>query len=107
MNLASFMFETREGHLDRARRVVSYLVKFKDATIIIITEEPNLASMPIPTYEREDSACGKVTELLPQDAPAPKGKHVETASYDDANMHYKVLIERSVTGFLHFLNKTL
>ena len=51
MTLASFRAEPREGHLDRARRVVSYLVKFKHATIRIRTEEPDLSSIPIIPYE--------------------------------------------------------
>ena len=65
MTLASFRAEPREGHLDRARRVVSYLVKFKHATIRIRTEEPDLSSIPITPYEWEESVYGKVTELLP------------------------------------------
>ena len=38
VTLASFRDEPREGHLDRARRVVSYLVNFKHSKIRISTE---------------------------------------------------------------------
>ena len=47
-----------------------------------------------------------MTELIPQDAPVPKGKHVVTASYHDANLHHNVVTDRSVTGVLRFINKT-
>ena len=47
MTLASFRAEPREGRLDRARRAVSNLVKFKYATIIIRTEKPDLLCMSI------------------------------------------------------------
>ena len=63
-------------------------------------------STPITTYEWEESVYGKVTELMPQKAPAPKVKHVVTVSYYDANMCHNVVTGRSVTGILHFLNKT-
>ena len=53
MKLASFRAMPRKGHLDRARLVVSYLVKFKHGTIAIQTEEPDLSSMPITSYEWE------------------------------------------------------
>ena len=53
VTLASFKDEPREGNLDRARQVVSCLVKFKHATIIIRTEETNLSSIPMTPYEWE------------------------------------------------------
>ena len=106
MTLASFKAEPREGLLDRARRVVSYALKFKHSTIRIHTEETDFFSMPITPHHREDSVHGKVTKLLPQDAPEPKGKHVVIMSYHDANLHHNVVIGRLVTGMLRFLNKT-
>ena len=51
VTLAFVRAELREGHLDRSRRVVSYLVKFKHTTVRIRTEEPELSSMPITPYE--------------------------------------------------------
>ena len=51
MALASFRAEPREGYLNRARQVVSYLFKFKHATIRVRTEEPDLSSVPITPYE--------------------------------------------------------
>ena len=51
MKLSSFRAEPREGHLDRARLVVSYLFKFKDANIRILNEEPDSSYAPITPYE--------------------------------------------------------
>ena len=80
MTLASFGAEPREGHLDRSRRVASYLVKCKHATMIIRTEEPDVSSASITPYEWEKSVYGKFTKLLPEDSPGLKGKHVVTIS---------------------------
>ena len=64
MTLASFRAESREGNLDRAKKVVFYLVKFKHATIIITTEEPELSFIFVTPYDWEDSAYGKFLSFL-------------------------------------------
>ena len=51
MTLASFRAEPRQGHLERAKRVVSYLIRFKHATIRFRTEEPDISSIPTTPYE--------------------------------------------------------
>ena len=63
--------------------------------------------MLVTPYEWEDSVCGKASELIPQDAPMPKGKHVSTVSCHDSNIRHNVVTGRSVTGVLNFLNGTL
>ena len=78
--MSSFRAEARKVDLDKAKRVVSYLVKFKHATIRISVEEPELSSIPITNYDQEECVYGKVTELLPHDPPPPKGKHAATVS---------------------------
>ena len=65
-----------------------------------------MSSIPIAPYEWEESLYGKVTEILLQDSPVPKGKHVVTVSYHDANACHNYVTGRSVTGVLHFINKT-
>ena len=106
MTMASFRVEPRKGHMDRVKRIYSYLSKFKHATIRIRTEEPDLSSLPDQVFDWEESIYGEVTELLPEDAPQPLGKSVTTISYHDANLYHNVITGRSVTGVLHFLNKT-
>lgn len=49
---------------------------------------------------------GNTSDLLPEDALAPKGKHAVTISYHDANLYHSVMTGRSVTRVLCFLNKT-
>ena len=106
MTLTSFRAEPRQGHLDRAKRVISYLVRFEHATIRISTEEPDVSIIPITHYDWEDSVYGKVKELLPRDAPALKVKYALTVSYYDANHYYNVITRRSVTGVLYFLKNS-
>ena len=85
---------------------MSYLVKFKLATIRIRTEESEVSSKPTTPCDWEGSFYGKVKELTPHDAPTPLEKHVVTISYHNANLFYNVIVGRSVAGALHMLNKT-
>ena len=49
---------------------------------------------------------GKVSELIPTDAPTPYGKYLMITHYVDANLMHCLLKGRSVTGILTFLKKT-
>ena len=60
MTLSYFRAYPREGHLDFCKRFVSYLAKFKWATISIRTKEPDLSSMPTTLGSWEESVCVKV-----------------------------------------------
>ena len=105
MTLASFRDDPRQGYLDRCKRFVSYLEKFKHATIRTWTEEPDLSCMLTTPCDWEESVCGKVKELTPEDAPTPLGKHVVTISHHGANLFHNVMTGQSVRGVLHMLNK--
>ena len=105
MTLASFRAEPRQAHLDRCKIDVSFLDKFKCATIRIRTEEPYLSSIPTTPHDWEESVYGKVKEITPHDAPTPFRKHAVTIIYHDANMFHNVITGRSVTGVIHVLNK--
>ena len=61
MTQASFRTEPRQEHLDRAKGLIFYVVRFIHATIRISTEEPDLSSIPTTSYDWEESVHGKVT----------------------------------------------
>ena len=44
--------------------------------------------------------------MIPNDAPTPLGNYVTLTHYVDANLMHDIATGRSVTGILHFLNKT-
>ena len=50
---------------------------------------------------------GDTKEALPHDVPIALGKPVIMTHYVDANLYHDIITGRSVTGILHFLNKTL
>ena len=103
--LASFRAEPQKGHLKRAKRVVGYLVRFNDATIRFRTEGPGMPAAPATLHEWKTLAHDNASELLPEDAPAPKGKYAVTISHYDANIYHNVITGRLVTGVLHFFQQ--
>ena len=51
MTMSSFRVKPRKGHMNRVKRIYSYLYKFKHATIRIITKDPNLSGIPNQAFE--------------------------------------------------------
>jgi len=106
MTMSSFRAAPRIGHLERLKRIISYVVKKKDGCIRVHTQEPDLSGIPIPEYDWAYSVYGNIKEEIPKDAPPPLGKYVTLTHYIDANLLHCLLTGKSVTGILHFLNQT-
>src|SRR5687768_16216207 len=77
----------------------------KHATLQFHVYKPDYSDLPVKHYDWS-SAYGEVSEMLPDDAPEPLGKHVTLTHYVDANLFHNALTGRSVTGVLHMLNAT-
>ena len=105
MTLSGFRACPRIGHLERAKRVVSYLAVMKHAMIRFRTDQPDFSDVESFEYEWEN-IYRPVSEGLPHDAPEPLGRHVTMSHYVDANLMHCLLTGRSVTGILHFINQT-
>ena len=90
-------------HLERTKRMIGYLHKYKTGAIRIRTGVPNYET---PQYDRMSSVYGNVTEELPNDAPTSLGKEVTITTYVDANLYHDWTTSRAVTGTLDFLNGT-
>ena len=52
------------------------------------------------------SVYGHVHEILPDDMPEPLGEAVVTTTTMDANLNHCLVSRKSLTGCLHFVNKT-
>ena len=105
MTLSSFRAVPRKGHLERAKRVVSYVSRFKESTIRFRTFEPDYSDIPDISYNWTRKYDGAM-EDIPDDAPLPLGKFVVTATHVDANLCHDLVTGKSVSGILHWLNGT-
>ena len=90
----------------RDRRICGYLNQFKHACLRVRTEEPDFSSLPDNHYDWSRSVYGDVREEIPEDAPPPKERRVVLSTYKDANLYHDLMTGRSVTGILHFINRT-
>ena len=106
MSMSSFRVAPRKGHLDRVRRICGYMYKFKEGCIRFRTGKPDYSDLPKKEYDWTRTVYGDTTELLPEDAPPPKGKSVIQTSYVDANLNHDVTTGKAVTAVLHFVNQT-
>ena len=106
MTLSRFRAAPRRGHLDRVKRIMGFLVKFRSATIRIDTDEPDTSRIPHREYDWTHSCYGNPEEEIPEDMPKPLGKRVITSHYKDANLYHDFITGKAVTGILHFFNKT-
>ena len=106
MTMSGFRVAPRRGHLERLKRIYSYLSKMRHAAIRIRVDEPDYSDVPDFEYDWSQTVYGNVKEHKPSDAPKPLGKFVTLTHYVDANLMHDVTSGRSVTGILHLLNKT-
>jgi hypothetical protein len=106
MTMSSYRVQPREGHMERAKRMIGYLSKMKHACIRVRTEEPEYSDLPETRYDWETSIYGNTHEELPEGAPRPLGKPVVMTTYVDANLYHDYTTGRAVTGILRLYNQT-
>ena len=107
MTMSSFRSKPREGHMLRVKRIYAYINRFKHFMIRFRTQEPDLSNLDRATHgEWDKSVYEEFHEELPTDAPEPLGKRVTLIHWFDANLMHDVLSGKSVTGCIHYFNKT-
>ena len=105
MSLSRFRAQPRKGHLDRAKRILGYLLFLPDGAIRFRTGDPDFPSLKDQEYDWTRSVYSGACEQIPHDIPKPLGKHVQTTHYVDASLHHDLGTEKAVTAVLHFLNQ--
>ena len=93
-------------HMDRLKRIYSYAIRTKDYAIRFRTEKPDYSLHPDQDFDWTYSVYGDVHEILPDDMPEPLGESVTTTTTMDANLNHCLATGKSLTGCLHFVNKT-
>ena len=105
--MSSFREQPRIGHLNRLKCMVGFLVKYRDFKIRFRVDEPDLSKIsPIPPFEWKYTPYRNPKEDILKDSPVPQGKKIILTHYFDANLTHDILSGKSVTGVIHFWNKT-
>ena len=104
--MSRFRAAPRQGHMDRLKRIYSYAIRTKDYAIRFRNEQPDYSFLPDQDFDWTYSVYGDVHEILPDDRPEPLGEEVTTTTTIDANLNHCLATGKSLTGCLHFVNKT-
>jgi hypothetical protein len=106
MTMAGFRANPRHGHLLRVFRIYGYLRKMNQGCIRIDTSRYNFEGVDFTKYDWERTVYRGAKETVPKNAPDALGKEVDTILFHNANLYHDIITGRSVTGLIHFLNRT-
>ena len=104
--MSRFTAAPRQGYMDRLKRIYSYPIRTKDYTIRFRADQPDYSFLLDQDFDWTYSVYGNVQEILPDDMPEPLSKAVITMATMDANWSHSLATGKSLTGCLHFVNKT-
>jgi hypothetical protein len=93
----------REGHLEAVFHVFVYLGLHHNARVVF---DPTHPAVDMGTFINTDwkSMYGDVKEMIPSDAPIPRGKEVDLRLFVDSDHAGEQFTRRSRTGFVIYLN---
>ena len=106
MTMSRFRQQPRIGHLERLKKIVGYLANLPHGALRFRLHEPDYSNLPHKEYDWQRTVYRGAKEEIPHDIPEPKGKHVTTTTYVDANLHHDQVTGKAVTACLHMVNAT-
>ena len=98
--------QPRIGHLERLKKFIGYLANFPHESLRFRLYAPDYSNLPHGEYDLQRTVYAGAKEEIPHDILEPKGKHVTTTTYVDANLHHDQVTGRAVTACLHLVNAT-
>jgi hypothetical protein len=101
--LSTYLCLPREGHLEAVLHVFAYLGLNHN---VIVVFDPTYPAFDMGTFIKTDwkSTYGDMKEMIPSDAPVPRGKEVDLRLFVDADHAGEKFTRRSRTGFVIYLN---
>jgi hypothetical protein len=103
--LSSFLTNPREGHLQQVYHIFAYLKAHHNARLVFDPTYPEIA-LSVCTHPDWSPFYNNIKELIPENAPSPKGREFTMIVYVDADFAGDKLTRRSRTGFIVFLNSS-
>jgi hypothetical protein len=106
MTMSGFRANPRQGHFMRVFRIYGYLRKMNQGCIRVDTSRYDFSDTEFQEFDWQRTVYKGAKETIPTNAPTPLGKEVDTIYFHDANLYHDIITGRSVTGIIHFLNRT-
>ena len=109
MTMSRFHVNPRVGHLERVKRIFTYLKHYKNTSIKFNTEIPDYSYFNQQWSDPVRGALyGDGCDVYDDPRiPDPKGKPIVMTTYVDANLLHDYVTGRSCTGIIHLFNKTV
>jgi len=102
--LSSFLAAPRQGHLSQVHHIFAYLKKYPRSTMVFDDTTPIVD--PSTFFQADWTEFYRdAKELIPPNAPTPRGKPVEMYCFCDADHAGDKITRRSHSGILLFLNR--
>jgi hypothetical protein len=101
--LSNYLCLPREGHLEAVFHVFAYLGLHHNARVVFDLTNPDV---DMGTFIKTDwkSMYGDVKEIIPSDAPVPRGKEVDLRLFVDSDHAGEKFTRRSRIGIFIYLN---
>jgi hypothetical protein len=101
--LSTYLCLPREGRLEAVLHVFAYLALYHNARVVF---DPTYPYFDMGTFIKTDckSMYGDVKEIIPSDAPVPRGNEVGLRFFVDSDHAGEQFTWRSRTGFFIYLN---
>ena len=109
MTMSRFQVSPRVSHIERVKRIFSYLNHYKNASIKFNTEIPDYSYFDQQWSVPEWGALYSNDDGVYDDPklPEPKGNPIIMTTYVDSNLLHDYIMGRSCTGVIHLFNKTV
>jgi hypothetical protein len=103
LTLSTYLFLSHEGHLDAVFHVFAYLALHHNSRVVF---DPTYPSFDMGAFIQTDwkSMYGDVKEMIPPDAPVPRGREVDLSLFVDSDHAAEQFTRRSRTGYVIYLN---
>ena len=95
ITMSRFRAQPRKGHLERLKRIYTYVIRTKDYATSFRATEPDYSYLPDQNFDWGHTVYGHVQEIIPDDIPDPLGKSVTTTTTVDANLNHCLATGRS------------
>jgi hypothetical protein len=101
--VSTYLCSPLEGHLEAVFHVVAYLGLHHNARFVF---DPTYPTVDIGIFITTDwkAMYGDVKEMIPSDAPSPRGKEVDFLLFVESAHAGEQFTRRSRTGFVIYLN---
>ena len=102
--MASYMASPRQGHLEQVYHRFAYLKLHHNCEMIFDPTEPEIDSSVFPEEDWSTSVYNGAKEVLPTNAPEPRGQGFVIRVFVDSDHAELELTRISRTGYIIFLN---